>query len=852
MSSITATQLGKFLTLQNNSGSADSTAPAGGVVLFSSGSNAGTGLDAKLYLQKEGSADVHEVGADLKIAGDSGSSTVSLGAGQTLTVAGAAANGIDTSVSGQTVTVALDLNELAAKASPVGADQLGLVDSEDSDATKKVTISNLAGLMAGTVTSTGLANSSGVLSLDIQNMTAAATVDDGDLVVIDDGAGGTLRKMTRANFIESAALDNIDIDGGAIDGAAIGANDPSTIQATTISGSSTLNVVGVSSFGPAAQTTISAAGVVSGSGASTLHQLTADRGTFTALVADTLDVNTINSITSTVNDLEVSDRRIVAALDATSLQADGGGLRVGGDASTAGHMSILYDHSNTAMDLNVGGSTIALLDANGLDVTGALSGSGDSTIHKVTMDQLVAATADINGGSIDGATIGAASQSSVKATTISGSSTLGVAGVATFGSERLTISAVGVLSGSATATLHNATLDQVTVGSADINGGNIDGTAIGATSQSSVKATTLSGSGALSVVGASSFGPGAQAVITAAGALTAASATLNGNLSGSGTLIIEGASSFGAGAQATISAVGAAVLASAKVSDLTDGRVVLAGTSGELEDSGNLTFDGSTLTITGAVSGSGNISSAAALNAAKGDFGVIGSGANQGAAGSKVGFFAGNQGSGLAAQGYSAGNGGVSVLGSSGNIQAGGSGLFEKGLNIGLNTANRSANADVVFHTQTEDNFFKLDVDQDDIRIDGANMQIGFDKDPESGYAIDVSDSRTHNKVRADAFVTYSDRNLKTDITPMTDALDRVMALEPVRYEMKSAPGKADFGFIAQDLAKVAPEVCGFDSKTGEGNAIDYGRMSALLAGAVKSQQLQIEELKTIIAKLQK
>lgn len=40
-------------------------------------------------------------------------------------------------------------------------------------------------------------------------------------------------------------------------------------------------------------------------------------------------------------------------------------------------------------------------------------------------------------------------------------------------------------------------------------------------------------------------------------------------------------------------------LSSLNVEDLTSGRVVLAGTSGEIEDSGNLTFDGSLLTVTG-------------------------------------------------------------------------------------------------------------------------------------------------------------------------------------------------------------------------------------------------------------
>ena len=53
---------------------------------------------------------------------------------------------------------------------------------------------------------------------------------------------------------------------------------------------------------------------------------------------------------------------------------------------------------------------------------------------------------------------------------------------------------------------------------------------------------------------------------------------------------------------------GEASLASATVEDLTSGRVVLAGTGGALEDSGNLTFDGSTLTVTGDASVTDSIS----------------------------------------------------------------------------------------------------------------------------------------------------------------------------------------------------------------------------------------------------
>ena len=82
------------------------------------------------------------------------------------------------------------------------------------------------------------------------------------------------------------------------------------------------------------------------------------------------------------------------------------------------------------------------------------------------------------------------------------------------------------------------------------------------------------------------------------GALTATtfSGALSGAVTGNVTGNISGNQSGG-----TVSATSAAI------ADLTSGRVVLAGTSGELEDNGNLTFDGSTLNVTGAVTASGTI-----------------------------------------------------------------------------------------------------------------------------------------------------------------------------------------------------------------------------------------------------
>jgi len=56
----------------------------------------------------------------------------------------------------------------------------------------------------------------------------------------------------------------------------------------------------------------------------------------------------------------------------------------------------------------------------------------------------------------------------------------------------------------------------------------------------------------------------------------------------------------------TLGVTGQSTLASASVSDLTSGRVVLAGTSGELEDNAGLAFDGSELAVTGTLDVSSN------------------------------------------------------------------------------------------------------------------------------------------------------------------------------------------------------------------------------------------------------
>ena len=83
------------------------------------------------------------------------------------------------------------------------------------------------------------------------------------------------------------------------------------------------------------------------------------------------------------------------------------------------------------------------------------------------------------------------------------------------------------------------------------------------------------------------------------------------NLAVSGVSTFTGAVDVNGGANIS---GGETILSSATVSDLTDNRIVIAGPSGSLEDSGNLTFDGSTLTVVGyADLDDVNVSSAATI-----------------------------------------------------------------------------------------------------------------------------------------------------------------------------------------------------------------------------------------------
>ncbi|MEL6945892.1 MAG: tail fiber domain-containing protein, partial [Bacteroidota bacterium] len=106
------------------------------------------------------------------------------------------------------------------------------------------------------------------------------------------------------------------------------------------------------------------------------------------------------------------------------------------------------------------------------------------------------------------------------------------------------------------------------------------------------------------------------------------------------------------------------------------------------------------------------------------------------------------------------------------------------------------------------------------------------------------------NWLYAKKYIKVSDRNLKTNIKNIEDALEKVINLSGVSYNDKeSEKREKEYGFIAQDVEKVIPEIV---SESKETKAIDYDAIVPFLVESIKEQQREIERLKKEIEDLKR
>jgi hypothetical protein len=110
-------------------------------------------------------------------------------------------------------------------------------------------------------------------------------------------------------------------------------------------------------------------------------------------------------------------------------------------------------------------------------------------------------------------------------------------------------------------------------------------------------------------------------------------------------------------------------------------------------------------------------------------------------------------------------------------------------------------------------------------------------------YELDVNGT-----VRASTFLNNSDRRFKKDIEPLENALEKINAMEGVSYQFKKSkineynlPSEQQYGLIAQDVQKIAPNIVQEDEQGYLG--IDYIKIIPLLIESVKEQQASIVAL---------
>ena len=136
--------------------------------------------------------------------------------------------------------------------------------------------------------------------------------------------------------------------------------------------------------------------------------------------------------------------------------------------------------------------------------------------------------------------------------------------------------------------------------------------------------------------------------------------------------------------------------------------------------------------------------------------------------------------------------------------------------------------------------FLKLKVAVANPRISGTGGKVVF-------YD---SESSQYNYIEVKGVYQSSDARLKTNITPLNSGLGTILGLKPVSYNWKSetsqlrsaeaVPSKA-FGFLAQEVAEVMPEIVTLSS-TGD-SLVDYTAVIPVLVQAVKELDATIQQL---------
>ena len=312
--------------------------------------------------------------------------------------------------------------------------------------------------------------------------------------------------------------------------------------------------------------------------------------------AKILDGSIVNVDINSAAEIAVS-KLAQSGTDRQILQTNGANVEWTSNIDVPGTLDVtgVVDFDST---LNVdGAATFATVDINGGAIDGTTIGANSAAAGTFTAGTI--ATADINGGAIDGTTIGASSAAA-------GTFTTGTIATADINGGNIDGTTIGASSPAA------GTFTNGTITTADINGGAIDGTIIGAntaaagTFTNGTIATADINGGAIdgTVIGANSAAAGTFTTVNASGNIT-------GNLVGNVTGAVTGGITGNAGTAtdlADAAKITAAEQAAHTVNDTTyfttsaaEARYFNASTSETIKDGDTFPDNDTTIATTAAI-----------------------------------------------------------------------------------------------------------------------------------------------------------------------------------------------------------------------------------------------------------
>ena len=90
----------------------------------------------------------------------------------------------------------------------------------------------------------------------------------------------------------------------------------------------------------------------------------------------------------------------------------------------------------------------------------------------------------------------------------------------------------------------------------------------------------------------------------------------------------------------------------------------------------------------------------------------------------------------------------------------------------------------------------------------------------------------------------FSDKRLKTDVTDIENALDKVQQMQGVYYRRNDVENaKMQVGVLAQDMEQILPEVVLTADDEMQTKSVDYGKITSVLIEAVKELSAKVKEL---------